>query len=136
MNPDLKPGVSEEQTITTTPDMGISHLGPSAPPMYSTPSMIALIEAACVTLMTRYVDEGEQSVGFHIDVRHLAPTTIGQRVTAKVTVREVNKRRYRPAATPGKFRRFVGDRNPIYTESAPASTAAIRDGILPAGAFS
>ncbi len=94
MNPDLKPGVSEEQTITTTPDMGISHLGPSVPPMYSTPSMIALIEAACVTLMTRYVDEGEQSVGFHIDVRHLAPTTIGQQVTAKVTVREVNKRRY------------------------------------------
>ena len=94
MKPDLKPGVSEEQTITTTPDMGISHLGPSVPPMYSTPSMIALIEAACVTLMTRYVDEGEQSVGFHIDVRHLAPTTIGQRVTAKVTVRAVDGRRY------------------------------------------
>ena len=94
MKPDLKPGVSEEQTITTTPDMGISHLGPSAPPMYSTPSMIALIEAACVTLMTRYVDEGEQSVGFHIDVRHLAPTTIGQQVTAKVTVRAVAGRRY------------------------------------------
>ena len=27
-------------------------------------------------------------------MRHLAPTTIGQQVTAKVTVREVNKRRY------------------------------------------
>ncbi len=94
MNPDLKPGVSEEQTITTTPDMGISHLGPSVPAMYSTPAMIALIEAACVTLMTRYVDEGEQSVGFHIDVRHLAPTTIGQQVTAKVTVRAVDGRRY------------------------------------------
>ncbi|MCH8065145.1 MAG: thioesterase family protein [Chloroflexi bacterium] len=94
MKPDLKPGVSEEQTITTTPDMGISHLGPSVPPMYSTPAMIALIEAACVTLMTRYVDEGEQSVGFHIDVRHLAPTTIGQQVTAKVTVRAVDGRRY------------------------------------------
>ena len=94
MKPDLKPGVSEEQTITTTPDMGISHLGPSAPSMYSTPAMIALIEAACVTLMTRYVDEGEQSVGFHIDVRHLAPTTIGQQVTAKVTVRAVDGRRY------------------------------------------
>lgn len=94
MKPDLKPGVSEEQTITTTPDMGISHLGPSVPPMYSTPAMIALIEAACVTLMTRYVDEGEQSVGFHIDVRHLAPTTIGQQVTAKVTLRAVDGRRY------------------------------------------
>jgi len=95
VKPDLKPGVSEEQTITTTPDMGIGHLGPGAPPMYSTPSMIALIEATCVGLMTRYVDEGEQSVGFHIDVRHLAPTRIGQQVTAKVTVSDVNGRRYK-----------------------------------------
>lgn len=95
MKPDLKPGVSEEQTITTTPDMGIGHLGPGAPPMYSTPAMVGLIEATCVGLMTRYVDEGEQSVGFHIDVRHLAPTQIGKQVTAKVTVSAVDGRRYK-----------------------------------------
>ena len=94
MQPDLKPGVSEEETITTTADMGITHLGPDAPSMYSTPAMISLIEATCVRLMSRYVDPGEQSVGFHVDIRHLAPTTVGQKVTAKVTLREVNGRRY------------------------------------------
>jgi fluoroacetyl-CoA thioesterase len=61
--------------------------------MYSTPSMIALIEATCVRLISRYVDAGEQSVGFHVDVRHLAPTTVGQQVTAKVALREINGRR-------------------------------------------
>ena len=45
-------------------------------------------------LMTRYVDPGEQSVGYRVDVRHLAPTVIGKQVTAKVTLREVNGRRY------------------------------------------
>jgi len=40
VKPDLKPGVGDEQTITTTPDMGIVHLGPDAPSMYSTPAMV------------------------------------------------------------------------------------------------
>lgn len=95
MKPELKPGVGDEQTIVTTAEMGITHLGPDAPPMYSTPAMISLIEATCVGLMSRYVDAGEQSVGFHIDVRHLAPTTIGKKVTVKVSLREVNGRRYK-----------------------------------------
>jgi len=81
-------------TITTTPEMGITHLGPTVPSMYSTPSMIQLIEGACVRLITRYVDEGEQSVGYRVDIKHLAPTTIGKQVTARVTLREINGRRY------------------------------------------
>ena len=44
MKDTLKPGMSHQQTITTTPDMGIVHLGPDAPRMYSTPAMIALME--------------------------------------------------------------------------------------------
>ena len=94
MKPELQPGVSDEQTITTTKEMGIVHLGPDAPSMYSTPAMVSLIEATCVRLMTRYVDPGEQSVGFHIDVRHLAPTPIGKQVTAKVTLQKIDGRRY------------------------------------------
>jgi predicted thioesterase len=88
------PGVSDEMTITSTPDMGITHLGPNVPSMYSTPSMVQLIEGACVRLMGRYVDAGEQSVGYRVDVRHLAPTVIGKKVTARVSLREVNGRRY------------------------------------------
>lgn len=87
------PGISEEMTITTTPEMGITHLGPDVPSMYSTPSLVSLIEAACVKLITRYVEPGEQSVGYRIDIRHLAPTPVGKRVTATVRLREVNGRR-------------------------------------------
>jgi fluoroacetyl-CoA thioesterase len=93
VKPDFKPGLSDEQVITIAPEMGITHLGPDAPSMYSTPSMIALIEATCVRLISRYVDAGEQSVGFHVDVRHLAPTPVGKQVTAKVSLREINGRR-------------------------------------------
>lgn len=94
MRAGFAPGISEEMTVTTTPEMGITHLGPDVPSMYSTPSMIQLIEAACVRLITRYVDPGEQSVGFRVDVRHLAPTPVGKQVTASVTLREINGRRF------------------------------------------
>lgn len=88
------PGISDEMTIVTTPEMGITHLGPAVPSMYSTPSMVQLIEGTCVRLITRFVDDGEQSVGYRVDIKHLAPTTIGKRVTARVTLREVNGRRF------------------------------------------
>jgi fluoroacetyl-CoA thioesterase len=93
LKPGFEPGTADEMTITTTPEMGISHLGPSVPSMYSTPAMVQLIEGTCVRLITRYVEGDEQSVGYHVDVKHLAPTTIGKQVTARVTLRSVNGRR-------------------------------------------
>lgn len=93
MKPGFEPGIEGEWTITTTPDMGITHLGPNVPSMYSTPSMVSLIEGTCVQLISKYVEPGEQSVGFRVDVKHLAPTQIGKQVTSKVKLREVNGRR-------------------------------------------
>ena len=93
MKDTLKPGMSAEQTVTTTPEMGITHLGPTAPRMFSTPAMIGLMEGTCVQFLTPYMDAGEQTVGFHIDVKHLAPTKIGQKVSAKVTLNEIKGRR-------------------------------------------
>ena len=94
MKSGFEPGIADEMTITTTPDMGITHLGPDGPSMFSTPSMVSVIEGTCVRLITRYVEPGEQSVGFRVDVKHLAPTAIGKQVTAKVRLREINGRRY------------------------------------------
>lgn len=90
MKAEFVPGMSDEMTITTTAEMGITHLGPNAPSMYSTPSMVQLIEGTCVRLMGRYVDAGEQSVGYRVDVKHLA--VIGKTVTSSVKLREVNGR--------------------------------------------
>ena len=90
----IEPGASDEQTITTTPEMGIVHLGPNAPSMFSTPAMVQLIEGTCLRLLSRYFEPGEQSVGYRVNVRHLAPTVIGKKVTAKVSLREINGRRY------------------------------------------
>ena len=94
MKDGLEPGVSSEMTITTTPDMGITHLGPDAPSMFSTPAMIQLIEGTCLRLMSEYIEAGEQSVGYHVDVYHLAPTPVGKKVTASATLKKVDGRKY------------------------------------------
>jgi fluoroacetyl-CoA thioesterase len=93
MKDTLKPGMSFEKTTKTTPDMGISHMGPGVPSMFSTPSMIMLMEGSCVEFLTPHMGEGEQTVGFHVNVKHLAPTKIGQNVRAKVTLSEIKGRR-------------------------------------------
>ena len=85
-------GHSNEMTITTTPEMGISHLGPGAS-FYSTPAMVGHIEATALQSLLPFLDPAEQSVGVRINVAHTAPTPIGMKVTIRTTVQEVDGRR-------------------------------------------
>jgi fluoroacetyl-CoA thioesterase len=59
------------------------------------------MELTCVRLVEPYLDENEQTVGTHVDVRHMAPTKIGQSVTVNAEVLEVkdNKIRFAVSAT-------------------------------------
>jgi predicted thioesterase len=85
----LKVGASTAMEITTTPEMGITHLGPDAPRMYSTPAMISLMEQTSIRVLTPHLDEGEQSVGTKISVSHFRATPIGQKVRATSTLAEI-----------------------------------------------
>jgi fluoroacetyl-CoA thioesterase len=84
-----------EEVIITTPEMGITHLGPGRS-FYSTPAMVGHLEQLCLRLLQPYLDEGEGTVGVRVEVRHLAPTPIGQRVRlrARLQQRDVERRRF------------------------------------------
>jgi fluoroacetyl-CoA thioesterase len=85
----LKVGASMEMEVVTTPEMGITHLGPEAPRMYSTPAMISLMEQTSIRVLTPHLESGEQSVGTKINVSHFRATTIGQTVRTKSTLTEI-----------------------------------------------
>ncbi|MDP3064266.1 MAG: thioesterase family protein [Chloroflexota bacterium] len=85
-------GHSNEMTLATTPEMGITHLGPGAS-FYSTPAMVGHIESVALQSLIPFLDSGEQSVGVRINVAHTAPTPIGMKVTIRTTVQEVDGRR-------------------------------------------
>ncbi len=87
---DIPIGASDEMTISTTPEMGVAHL---PVPMYSTPAMVGHFEGLCLKLLQQHLDAGEISVGYRVDVRHMAPTPIGMKVTVKGKVKEVDGRK-------------------------------------------
>jgi fluoroacetyl-CoA thioesterase len=94
MKPSLALGLTLTETYLTTMDMRARHLASN---VFSTPSMIGLMERTCTTLTAPHLDDKEQTVGIHIDVRHLAPTRIGQNVTITAEIIEIQGRRIRYA---------------------------------------
>jgi len=86
MKDGLRPGLAHTQTYVTTLEMRAKQL---ASDIFSTPAMIGLMEYTCVLLVAPYLDENDQTVGIHVDVRHMAPTKIGQSVTVTAELLEV-----------------------------------------------
>jgi fluoroacetyl-CoA thioesterase len=98
MKSSIPPGITRTQTYVTTHEMRARQLKAD---IFSTPAMIGLMERTCVELTEPYLEEGEQTVGTHVDVSHLAPTRIGQSVTVTAELLEVvkNKIRYYVSAS-------------------------------------
>ena len=92
----LVPGLTHTQTYVTTLEMRAKQL---ASDIFSTPAMIGLMEYTCVLLVAPYLDENEQTVGIHVDVRHMAPTKIGQSVTVTAELIEVKDNKLRFAVS-------------------------------------
>jgi fluoroacetyl-CoA thioesterase len=63
------------------------------PPVLATPMMILVMENAALNAVRAYLEPGESAVGTAVDVRHLAATPVGQRVTAEAEVTRVDGRR-------------------------------------------
>lgn len=82
-----------EATQRVTDALTAIALGSGTDPVYATPAMVALMEAACVACLAPHLAPGESSLGVHIDVRHTAPTPPGLSVTAKATLTAVDGRK-------------------------------------------
>jgi len=95
MKEGLKVGLTFEQTIRVAPEEGITYLGPEYPSVFSTPSMIRLMEDTSRRLLEPYLEGGESSVGTAVNIRHLKATPVGMKVTAKSRLIEINDRRCR-----------------------------------------
>jgi fluoroacetyl-CoA thioesterase len=93
LKPEFGIGVSAELEEVTTEEMGVRHLGTGVRSVFSTPSMIAMMERTSIHLIKPYLEEGEGSVGTKVNISHIAATPIGMKVHSKSTVKEINGRR-------------------------------------------
>ncbi|RMG56939.1 MAG: hypothetical protein D6713_10665 [Deltaproteobacteria bacterium] len=86
-------GESFEKEGRVTEDLATFHFSGGEVGVLSTPKLIDFIEFTCIDFLEKFCDEGENSVGTRVDVRHLAPTPIGMSFRVKVTTKEVEGRR-------------------------------------------
>jgi fluoroacetyl-CoA thioesterase len=63
------------------------------PPILATPVMIMVMENAALNAMKPYLDAGETALGTRVDVRHMAATPAGRRVTGEAEVTKIDGRR-------------------------------------------
>lgn len=62
-------------------------------PVLSTPRIIALCEEAAVAAVEGTLPDGETTVSMRVQMDHLSPTPVGQRVTADAKLAKVEGRR-------------------------------------------
>ncbi len=92
-SPTLAPGLTGIATVTVTGDLTAAALGSGNVKVYSTPALIALLEAAAINALDGHLDAGQTSVGTSLNVQHTAATPVGMMVTATATLTEVDGRR-------------------------------------------
>ena len=92
MRSTLVPGDSITNEIAINEERCISFMGPENA-VYATPRMVSDMEYTCRDLLLRHLDAGEDSVGAHVTIDHLAATPLGMKVTIEAKITEVDRRR-------------------------------------------
>ncbi len=61
--------------------------------VYATPKMVSDVEYTCREFLLQHLDPGEDTVGAHVSVDHLAPTPLGMQASVEIKVTEVDRRK-------------------------------------------
>ena len=92
MKQSLRAGLLFEKTIEIGEDRCIGFMGREGM-IYATPKMVSDVEYACRDWLVGHLDAGEDSVGTHVTIDHLAATPMGLQVSIQVSVKEVDRRK-------------------------------------------
>ena len=90
MKPSLTEGLKHSFSFEVPATKTVPNLYPESPhlsampPVFATGFMVGLMEWTCMQLLEPHLDEGEGSLGVHIDVSHTAATPVGLTVTVDV----------------------------------------------------
>ena len=92
MKATLKAGLATRREVTVDESRCIGFMGKEGM-VYATPRMVSDVEYTCRDFLLEHLDAGEDSVGAHVSIDHLAPTPLGLKVTIDVKIVEIDRRR-------------------------------------------
>jgi fluoroacetyl-CoA thioesterase len=89
----LLPGRIGTATLIVAEQHTAPKLGSGRAPVFGSPAMAALIEAAAVACVEDQLVEGQETLGIQLDIEHIAATPVGLEVTATAELIEVAGRK-------------------------------------------
>ena len=87
----LKVGMSAEIVRVVDDSLVVKHVGGDG--VFSTPSMIGLMERAGIEAVQPHLPEGHTTVGFEVNVKHIAATPKGKTVKVRAELTEIDGRK-------------------------------------------
>lgn len=94
MTTKLTQGLSKTARVEVDDSRTISFMGDEGR-VYATPELVRDIENTCRNLLLQCIDDGQDSVGTHVDLSHIAATPFGMWADITVTVSSVDGRSVR-----------------------------------------
>lgn len=89
----LEIGIKGSSSCTVTLNDTAKALGSGGLDVLSTPKLIALMENAALLSVRPCLEEGSDTVGTLLNVKHLAATPVGMTVRAETELIEIDRRR-------------------------------------------
>jgi fluoroacetyl-CoA thioesterase len=89
----LQPGLAATVVLEVTEVDTALAMRSGQVPVLATPRLIALCEEAAMRAVAGEMPEGTTNVGMRVQLDHLAPTAVGNKVTAEATLEKVEGRR-------------------------------------------
>jgi fluoroacetyl-CoA thioesterase len=88
----LQKDLSFSKSVTVDESRCIGFMGKEGM-VYATPRMVSDVEYACRDYLLQHLDPGEDSVGAHVSIDHLAATPLGLTVKIEAKIVEVDRRK-------------------------------------------
>ena len=92
MKSSLKKDLSFTKKVEVDESRVIGFMGKEGA-VYATPRMVSDVEYTCRDMLLEHLEPGEDSVGAHVSIDHLAPTPMGLQVTVEVRIVEIDRRK-------------------------------------------
>lgn len=105
----VTPGLRGQAELVVGEEHTAPRIGSGKVHVLATPVMINLIEAAALAAVEQLLPAGCQSLGTHLDVRHIAATPVGMRIHAAAEVLAIEGRSIRFRVEARDERELIGD---------------------------
>lgn len=89
----LETGLTYTSRLTVGNENTAIALGSGDMPVLATPAMMALMENATMLAVASELEDGDTTVGGHIESSHLRPTPVGAEVSATATLEKIEGRK-------------------------------------------